>query len=540
MRKSSLAVAFLLLVSMSLLGTTILPNVGATTLYVGGGGPGNYTDIQDAIDAANPGDTVYVFGGSYPYMSVDKPLTLIGNGAGIGGGTSPHTFIGADSVNVTGFHFAGMTGPHITIMHVRGNDCNISGNSFGLGSIGIHLDRSTNITIRDNNLGTGIYITGDSVEHWNSHTIDMSNRIWGGWTIYVKNANGGSVTSSGGQIILANCTDYVIENRHTGWSSMRVLVGFSSGISIVNNTAVDNPGPDPFGMGITLYKSHDNLIANNRISMNFWGVEMRYSNNNVVRHNTFTWNFAGVDIHSSKNNTIYHNNFIDNGGYTNSAQNQWDNGYPSGGNYWSFYSGIDEFSGPAQNQPGPDGIGDTPFGFSGGGLDRYPLIEMPRELDIRLEKGPNLISVPFAHLCSPRGNALGSISFDKAWWYDSVAHEWKWEVKDKTYSRGLLNVSRTMGIWVNVTETSYLTATGIVRPQTTIHLHRGWNLVGFPSFNTDYTIADLKADTGATRVEGYDPVPPFFLRVLGVTEALQAGHGYWVKVDAHTVWTVSA
>jgi hypothetical protein len=32
-------------------------------LYVGGGGPGNYTKIQDAINNAINGDTIFVFSG---------------------------------------------------------------------------------------------------------------------------------------------------------------------------------------------------------------------------------------------------------------------------------------------------------------------------------------------------------------------------------------------------------------------------------------------------------------------------------------------
>lgn len=34
-------------------------------LYVGGSGPGNYTTIQSAIDAASSGDTVFVYSGIY-------------------------------------------------------------------------------------------------------------------------------------------------------------------------------------------------------------------------------------------------------------------------------------------------------------------------------------------------------------------------------------------------------------------------------------------------------------------------------------------
>jgi hypothetical protein len=40
--------------------------------------------------------------------------------------------------------------------------------------------------------------------------------------------------------------------------------------------------------------------------------------------------------------------------------NLWDNGYLSGGNYWSDYFGMDEKAGADQNEPGSDGLGDTP------------------------------------------------------------------------------------------------------------------------------------------------------------------------------------
>jgi len=49
-------------------------------LYVGGSGPGNYTTIQSAIDAASPGDNVFVYSGMYNESIVvnKNQLTLIG------------------------------------------------------------------------------------------------------------------------------------------------------------------------------------------------------------------------------------------------------------------------------------------------------------------------------------------------------------------------------------------------------------------------------------------------------------------------------
>lgn len=61
-----------------------LSNFSGTILYVGGGGPGNYTRIQDAIDNASDGDTVFVYNDSSPYIEnvvVDKSLDIVGEEA---------------------------------------------------------------------------------------------------------------------------------------------------------------------------------------------------------------------------------------------------------------------------------------------------------------------------------------------------------------------------------------------------------------------------------------------------------------------------
>jgi hypothetical protein len=107
------------------------------------------------------------------------------------------------------------------------------------------------------------------------------------------------------------------------------------------------------------------------------------------------------------------------------------------------------------------------------------------------------------------------------------------------YDVQLEEVNTSMGIWVNVTEQSNLTVVGIIPSTTSIYLHAGWNLVGYPSFIGTYIVSDLKASVGVERVEGFGAwTPPYFLRALADGEILQNGFGYWIRTLNDDLWTV--
>jgi len=125
--------------------------------------------------------------------------------------------------------------------------------------------------------------------------------------------------------------------------------------------------------------ANNNVIIGNNVKNNPGdGIMLDGSDGNTVVENTVTNNGKrGIALWMAKDNTIYHNNFIDNawGQACSSQINLWDDSYPSGGNYWSDYTGVDEKSGVNQDQPGSDGIGDTPYTIYLNNQDRYPLVE---------------------------------------------------------------------------------------------------------------------------------------------------------------------
>ena len=84
-RKKTLAVIVICLMALMSLPMVMgsneyfVENLDGNILYVGGNGPGNYTTIQDAVDAASDGDTIFVFNGIYyENLNVNKILNLIG------------------------------------------------------------------------------------------------------------------------------------------------------------------------------------------------------------------------------------------------------------------------------------------------------------------------------------------------------------------------------------------------------------------------------------------------------------------------------
>ena len=153
----------------------------------------------------------------------------------------------------------------------------------------------------------GIILDGDLIEHWNTHYIDTSNRVNGKPVIYRKNETGGNIPLGAGEVILANCTEVIVENQEVSNNTVFIQLGFSSNNSLNKNVAKRNI------VGIYNKYSANNTFANNTLSQNDFGIFFAYSSNNsVVGNNIYSNVDTGISIaYSSNNNTLHHNNIID-------------------------------------------------------------------------------------------------------------------------------------------------------------------------------------------------------------------------------------
>jgi parallel beta-helix repeat protein len=142
----------------------------------------------------------------------------------------------------------------------------------------------------------------------------------------------------------------------------------------------DNNATASSECGIILEASSNNTLSGNNVANNGAGIYLCYCSNNTIYGNSIANNEQGISLDPSSDNRIYHNNIINNADQVYSFYSPWyftsvwDDGYPSGGNYWSDYADVDFFSGPYQNETGSDGIGDTPYTINENNRDNYPLM----------------------------------------------------------------------------------------------------------------------------------------------------------------------
>jgi len=296
--------------------------MGGNTLYVGGSGPNNYTKIQDAIDNANDGDTVFVYNGTYyENIIINKTINLIGenkNTTIIDGGLGL-----VDTVNITenrvgirGFtitHSKNLPNAGIKINYANNvtiSNCNISNNDH----YGILLENSSINTISNCNISNndhyGILLENSSINTISncniSNNFDDGISAWYSSSNKISNCN--IYTNDEAGISNWRSSNNTISNCNIFKNGNSIWLGSSSNVTISNCDISNND------YGIFVSSSSNNTIYTSNIYSNNYAIRLDSSPNNTIYNcNIYSNNWAGILLDSSSNNSIYSCNFTDDG-----------------------------------------------------------------------------------------------------------------------------------------------------------------------------------------------------------------------------------
>jgi len=308
-----------------------IPIISGNTLYVGGTGPGNYTTIQDALNSANKGDTVFVFDESSPYYEniwINSSIALIGENRNTtiidGNGLDDVVFLRGNGAKITGFtiqnggseygysEYGGMAG-----ILIRGDHNIVTGNIIKDNHLnGIEIQGGGNIisnNVIKNNEKFGIYISfycygsliSDNIfEDYDSIFFGEGN-FCDRYKIINNTANGKPIRcyvnkedvvipDDASQVILINCNNCTIQNVDSSGLDIGILiVGDSSNNHIFDCTIIDNTWA-----GVWIFSSYgiNNNISNNIIADNYIGVYIMDSEYNTIFGNIIDGNEIGIRI----------------------------------------------------------------------------------------------------------------------------------------------------------------------------------------------------------------------------------------------------
>jgi parallel beta-helix repeat protein len=279
---------------------------------VGGSGIGNYTRIQDAIDNASNGDTVFVYNDSSPYyenIDIEKSISLIGEERFSTKIVGTVTTV-RDNITVMNFSVENNTDDGFRIWS---NNNLIKNNRICNNKrIGISISGSHNIIEKNyfnNNNWLGVdEEAGVTIWHYGTHNVIVDN--------FFENSILYAICVYGQKNKIIH--NDIINVTNVGYSaSYKVGIEISGGWNDLNQE---------------LYQGNNTVVMNS-IENCGTGIRLSGENKATIHHNIVkNCIHYGISVFGSKGNRICHNTILNcgnnsiYGGF--SFLNKWD------GNYW--------------------------------------------------------------------------------------------------------------------------------------------------------------------------------------------------------------
>lgn len=332
-----------------------IENVKATgtTLYVGGSGPGNYTKIQHAINAASEGDTIFVYNGTYhenlEIVGKNK-LNIIGENKNStivdGDGNYPFQIF-ADYTNLSNFKIINATilsdwgyGVYLSGTYNKISNNIITENALGIFALEVpkppmpchdnvfennlifnnwygifiifgHNNFILNNTIY-NNSGKGGEHDGDGIGLTASRHNNISGNELYNDGIYIE-----GYRNNKGQHYYQNMANNTVNDKQLYYNKDQdnFTVPSNPGqIILVNcsNVTIDIINITETGPAIHLIRSSDIIISNSSFSDNRNCIDLRESRNIIIKYNDFFYSdgYDGRLLHKNNILLYYSENVI--------------------------------------------------------------------------------------------------------------------------------------------------------------------------------------------------------------------------------------
>jgi len=312
----------------------------------------DYAHIQDAINAAEIGDTIHVYSGLYKEnIIINKQITLVGMTNNESTmpiicplNSNSTVIIKANRCNLQKFKLIGDDGYLEAALKILSNN-NIIENNFILNYsfYGIDLYRSNNNILENNSISDNNW--GIRLQYSYKNIIKNNNLIDNWIGIWIDHSSLNTVQKNnifncyyGISIIFRSNANNIMSNNII--NSTFSIDFFKSDCNKILYNTVHISALD----GIRIYGSKLTIVKYNNISNSgYHAIRVLFcSIRQIIEGNNIINNTVGISLESySVLNKIIHNNFIDNNisaTFEMSYCNRWSE------NYWSDFSGFGPYS----------------------------------------------------------------------------------------------------------------------------------------------------------------------------------------------------